>query len=187
MTDVSTTDLSNEMTDLESWRNVTQGRVVVIKLSAQGQRRHEMVGPDRTFHLTPRERRINQELAANEDLDVFLNGTLQPVRLTDSPDAPELLDNPNHLTDAEARGLFRKDMPTFAERVHAIKNPSALQRLVDLAENDEKVKATVMQLRVLKARLELVQPAAISHVRADVASGEKEAPSGTGIKAVTPK
>lgn len=187
MTDVSTADLSNEMADLESWRNVTQGRVVVIKLSASGQRRHEMVGPDRTFHLTPRERRINQELAANEDLDVFLNGTLQPVRLTDSDDAEALQANPNHLTDAEARSLFRKDMPSFSERVNAIKNPSALQRLVDLAETDEKVKATVMQLRVLKGRLEAVQPAAITHVRPEVASGERPEPTGSGIRAVTPR
>jgi hypothetical protein len=169
-----------DLDEIETWKNVTRGRVVLWRLGALGQKRSEMIGADKLFHITPRERRMNQEAAANEDLDVFLNGTLQPVRLIEtSDDFKQLTANPNLLGDDEqVSRLFRAGPDVFAARLAEIKNPSALERLLQLANQDE-TGATVAQLRMIQARLDQVQPPINS-----VHMGGEERPA---IKPVTPK
>lgn len=175
---------------LETWRNVTKGRVVVRKVGALGQIRHEMIGPGKTFHLTPQERRMNQEVAANEDLDFFMNGILQPISLSDSEDAEFLKNNPNLLGDDEQiRRLFKANDDTFAERLAEIKNASALERLKEIAYQDE-TRAALPQIRMIEARLSQVAPA-IENVHPDTAPNTAD-PSNSrggekGIKAVTPR
>ncbi len=150
--------LSNSDEDLETWKNATPGRVVVQRLSALGDRRHDMVGAGRMFHLTPRERRVNQELAANSDLDVFMNGTLQPIRLIeDDPDSQAVAGNPNHLNESEAENLFKAQYKVFDARLTEITNPSALQYLLSLTQRDE-IHATVRQVERITARLNEVNP-----------------------------
>lgn len=169
--------------EIETWQNVTKGRVVLQRLGALGQKRAEMIGAERTFHITPRERRMNQEAAANEDLDVFLNGTLQPIRLLEgSEDYAQLTANPNLLgDDQQIRRLFKAGPDVFATRLAEIKNVSALERLHVLAMQDE-TGATVAQLRMVEARIEQVQPA-INSVHPETAGG----PERPLIKPVTPK
>lgn len=183
MTNFTTAQIVEPDADqIETWQNVTKGRVVLQRLGALGQKRPEMIGADKVFHITPVERRMNQEAAANEDLDVFLNGTLQPLHLLeDSEDYKTLTANPNLLgDDDQIRRLFKANNDVFAARLAEIKNPSALERLLVLAQQDE-TGATVAQLRMIEARNQQVTPK-IDSIHPDAPDGERNA-----IKAVTPR
>lgn len=173
---------------LETWQNATRGRVVLRRLGALGQVRYEMIGSGKTFHITPQERRMNQEVAANEDLDFFLNGTLQPINLADTDDAEILKNNPNLLGDEEQiRRLFRASQDVFAERLATIKNASALERLKEIAYQDETA-ATLAQVRMIEARLEQVNPE-IENVHpgaAETQAVDTRTTADRKIKAVTP-
>lgn len=173
--------LSNRDEDLETWKNSTKGRVVVQRLSALGERRHDMIGAGRMFHLTPRERRVNQELAANSDMDVFMNGTLQPVRLIeDDPDSQAVTGNPNHLNESEAEALFKTQYKVFATRLASISNPSALEYLLSLTQREE-IHATVRQVERITARLSEVNPDTMG------SASENGRPSEVAGRAVTPR
>lgn len=133
---------------------------------------------------------MNQEVAANEDLDWFLNGTLQPINLADTEDADFLKDNPNLLGDEEQiRRLFKASADVFAERLAIIKNSTALERLKEIAYQDE-TGATLAQVRMIESRLDQISPE-IENIH----PGEVEAGSVGGadrgqdrpIKAVTPR
>lgn len=171
---------------IETWQNVTRGRVVLNRLGELGQKRPDMIGAGKTFHITPRDRRINQEAAANPDLDVFLNGTLQPVHLPsdNGEDYSAITANPNLLgDDTQIKRLFKASDETFAERLAEIKNSTALERLKDLANQDE-TGARVAQLRMIEARLEQVAPE-ITNIHPETAGGDER--DRTQIKAVTPR
>ena len=171
---------------IETWQNVTRGRVVLNRLGELGQKRPDMIGAGKTFHITPRDRRINQEAAANPDLDVFLNGTLQPVHLPsdNGEDYSAITSNPNLLgDDAQIKRLFKATDDVFAERLGEIKNASALERLKDLANQDE-TGARVSQLRMIEARLTQIAPE-ITNIHADATGADPD--RGAQIKAVTPK
>lgn len=172
---------------LETWQNATRGRVVLRRVGALGQVRYEMIGSGKTFHITPQERRMNQEICANEDLDFFLNGTLQPINLADTDDAEILKNNPNLLGDDEQiRRLFKASADVFAERLASIKNATALERLKEISYQEE-TNATLNQVRMIEARLEQISPE-IDNVhpgitetsQPDVRAGDRP------IKAVTP-
>ena len=167
---------------LESWKNATAGRFVLTRMSTMGQRTYEMIGPNKTFAVTPAERRLNQELVASEELDAFKNGTLQPVRLPEGTE-PDLLQNPNHIAEDEVKGMFGLHWKTFEKRLQEITNPSTLETLLELARQDD-VNATVRQLEAIQARMKEVAPPLFDNVEV-VATG----PTNTGpvgIRPVTP-
>lgn len=175
---------------LELWRNSTRGRVSIKKFGPDGRTRSELIGAGKAFHLTPTERRHNQELAALPKLDVFSNGTCQPVRLIDEEfDTTALLNNPNHIPDDDARKVFKLSDGQFKERLDSVTNEAALHRLHDLA-NDRQTRATVWQLRAVEARLASVAPAP-DHIRPEAASAGSDRPAdATGSrspKAVSPR
>jgi hypothetical protein len=76
--------------------------VVINRLDHRGElTKHDIVDPGKKFNLTTEERRMNQELAARADMDVFSNGQLQPVRILDDvDDAREIASNPNLMSEA---------------------------------------------------------------------------------------
>lgn len=146
-----------ESDQLETWRNVTAGRFVLTRHSAlTNQRQYEMIGPGKTFHVTPTERRLNQELAADDELDSFLNGTLQPVRLLDGTEEG-LLNNPNHIADDDVAGMFKLHHKTFGARLQQITNTAILNRMLEVAREDD-VNATVRQVEAIQARIREVDP-----------------------------
>lgn len=176
---------------LEAWQNATKGRVVVHKYGVSGDRRTELVGPARIIQLTPKERRLNQELAWSEEADVFLNGTLQPVRLVEGDeDAAKLASHPNHLSDSDAKKLFKSNLDKFAERLGEITNPAAVERLLQLAE-DPTIGASFHQHKMVEDRLtKLLAPTQIEHVkgRAPARDGRPDVEIVDGqSRAVTPR
>lgn len=150
--------MTAEEQKLETWRNITRGRVVLQKYNSQGHLIDELIGGERQFHVTPAERRLNQERCANEELDPFANGTFAPVRLIDGEeDAKALADNPNVMSDSAMDDLFsaKGATPAFIERVNSISNPVTLNRMLAVANERD---ASVKQVDAIRARLEQVSP-----------------------------
>lgn len=167
-------------TDMETWENATKGRVWIKKFGADGRLRDEIVGSGRSIHLTDAERRINQEMAATEELDVFKNGILQPLRILDGTEAAkEIAENPNHLSDSDIKSLVRGHHKTLDARLKAIRNPSALQRLLEAAREED---ASISVLERIKARLSEVAPSLydeVTPIGGDARDG--------GLRPVTPR
>jgi hypothetical protein len=167
---------------LETWKNVTAGRFVLVRMSALGQRTHEMINAGRTFHLTPAERRVNQELVANDDQDPFMDGTLQPVRLLEGTEE-NIVKNPNHLSDEDVRTMFGLHWKTFEARVKEITNPSTLERLLQVARESE-TEATVRQVEAVQMQLREVAPPLFETVEVLSSGAPNTGPE--GIRPVTP-
>jgi hypothetical protein len=169
--------------DLESWKNVTLGPVFVRRLDHRGElNKVEEVPGGRTFHLTPEERRINSEQAADEDLDFFRNGQMQPVRLLDDSDeARELSSNPNLLSETDMRELVHVHAKTFEMRIKAIRNPTTLQRLMVIARDED---ATIKRVEMITARLSELSP---NMPAMTTSMGPRPAPRSSYGKPTTPR
>lgn len=137
----------------ESWQNSTRGTVALKRLDHRGElTRDELVSGGKTFHITPEERKINMEMAAGPELDVFRNGTLVPVRLIEgTEDARELAANPNLMSETDMRALVKTK--EIAARLGQITNASALERMLRIAEEED---AAVSIVRAIQGRLRAV-------------------------------
>lgn len=167
---------------METWTNTTAGRVFIRKIDARGTLAGELLGSGRSIHLSPQERRINQEMAATKELDVFSNGTLQPVRLLDGDeDYAEIASNPNHISESDIRSLVKGHHKTLDKRLRDIQNPSALQRMLALAHEED---ATVGTIEKIRARMQEIAPSLYEEVT-PVGGPVKDRDG--GLRAVTPR
>src|SRR5690606_6346077 len=140
----------------ETWENVTKGKIFVIKFDKRGNVKHEPVRPGGKIHVTPEERQVNQERAADESLDFFKNGKLVAVKLIDgTEDLQELASNPNTKSESDLRDMLKGHWKTFEKEVAEISNVITLRRLREIALEGD---ATVRQLGVIDARIEEVSP-----------------------------
>lgn len=140
----------------ETWRNATKGRVAVLKHNGRGVLDHELVSGGKTVLLTQAERIINQDMAATEELDVFKNGTMVPVRLLDTTeDAKEIASNPNLKSEQDLRDMFKLQWKKFETEVAEISNLTTLLRLKEIAQEGD---ATVRQVNVIESRIADVDP-----------------------------
>lgn len=149
----------------ETWKNESKGTVVIKRVGRTGELVDEIVTGGKTIHLTPSERRLNQESFAEEEYDCFKNGTLSPVKLIETAeDAAQFIGNPNHLGESEMSEFFkdRRAVKALEERVAQISNPIALEKLVEVAIAED---ASVRQLEIVKARLEEVAPSLYQEVQ----------------------
>jgi len=145
------------MPDFETWKNATKGVVYILKMDRMGNEVHESVPYERSVSIQKSERLMNQDRAASEDLDVFLNGTMVPVRLLDGDeDAKDIASNPNLMSESDMAALFKGHWKTFESKVGEIQNERTLMRLLDMASDD----ATVRQQKIIKDRLAVVAPSA---------------------------
>lgn len=137
---------------LELWKSTVPGIVAVNRLAEYGRKRVELIKGNRSFNITPQERRMNQNACALPELDPFTNGTLQPVSLIDDePDTPALRENPNVLDDKDIEKIFRVKGEAFADRIAKITNPSTLNRLAEMAR-EPRLNATIQQYEQIKGR-----------------------------------
>jgi hypothetical protein len=135
----------------ETWKNATQGTVYVLKSDRRGDLEHERVRSGGTILLTPDERAINQDKAANDGLDIFKNGIMVPVRLLDSTeDKAAIESNPNLKTEDELRAMFKLQWKKFEAEVSEISNVTTLNRLRQIAMEGD---ATVRQVNVIESRI----------------------------------
>jgi hypothetical protein len=170
-----------EAQQLEAWLNAGKSRVFINRYDAKGKIRQELIAPGKTFHLSTAERRLNQEMAANEKLDLFRNGMLQPVRLIEgTEDAQALTENPNLLQQGEEESIFKLHWRTFEKRIAEIDNITTLERILEAATGD----ATVRQINQIKARLLELTPAPEEMIRPDAGTGP--VPGMPTVRPVTP-
>lgn len=147
-----------EEEDKETWQNVQLGQVVLKQYMQTGVLGDVAIPGGRNFYISEKERRINQEMAATKDLDMFSNGTLVPIRLIEgSEDAEQLKDNPNILGETEMRELFGEHWKKFDDRLSKMSNSPALQRLLEMAKDPE-TGATVRQAEQIQARIAELNP-----------------------------
>jgi hypothetical protein len=181
--------------ELETWRNASNGKAWVWVHNQIGERQDRQVPAGGKVQLTSVDRQLNQEMAADDSLDLFKNGILVPIRLVeDAEDFADIEDNPNHITEEEVLALFDAPWKTFDKQINEITNRATIERMVSLAEGNEVdaegeslVDATMRQVKVLRAReADLVGPA---DRRADEDAGNVQnvnTPDGAAINAVTP-
>lgn len=171
------------MAERETWRNSTKGKHAVLKFDRWGNEVHEMVRPGQAVSLSPEERSLNMDRAADESLDVFKNGTFVPVRLLDgTEDAAEIASNPNLKSEGELEALFDLHWKKFEKEVSEITNANALVRLYELAEERD---ATVKQVKVIETAIKTVDPTYIFGDAADTIESFGEARE--GVKPITPR
>lgn len=137
----------------ETWKNQGAGNVVVKKRGEYGVEKDEMVRGGKTLHISEADRRMNQERAAAESLDVFTNGMLAPLKVGDS--AAEFAENSNLLTEDEMRTLVRGHAKTFAKKLGEISNPIVVERLLQIAKEED---STIGRVESIQARLDEVDP-----------------------------
>lgn len=166
--------------DFETWKNSTAGRVVLKKFNQRGELSDEMMSGGKVFHIKPQERRINQEMAATPELDMFSNGQLTPVRLIETEeDAKEIASNPNLLSESDMKDLYKGHWKTFESKVAEISNINTLERLLEIGSE---VDAKVRQIDVIKARVEELNP--VEHTEINHAGSVDER---TGLRPVSPR
>lgn len=137
---------------VEVWRNCTPGMTFITRLGEYGKRETELVYGERTFSLTPAERRLNQNSYATRELDLFTNGTFQPVSLIDGePDTPRLLQNPNTLTDEDIQNVLAIRGEAFIQRIAEISSEAVLARVLEMAR-EPRYEATLAQYEAIKLR-----------------------------------
>ena len=172
--------------ELEMWENASNSQIFIQKFNTQGQIVHELVSGRRRVHISPAERRMNQEVAADDELDMFKNGTLVPVRLVDAEaDTPELQANVNAMSDTAMKAMFRSQIKTFTAKVNEIGNPIALRRLLEIANE---LDASIKQVEVINARLSQLSPDVTeTSIMSGGAAATRAPASDRAPRGVTPK
>lgn len=181
--------MTDTKVEQETWQNVTEGTVVLKRTDHRGEMtKEEVIIGGRNFHITSNERRLNQEMAADEGLDVFRNGTLHPLRLMDdTEEAREIAANPNLMSESDMKEMVRVHPKTFEKQLSSIANATTLQRLLAMAHSED---ASIKRVEAIEARLAVVAPTAAYEVRvagappAPPATGDSSAP---GMRPVTPR
>jgi hypothetical protein len=172
-----------EKKELETWENVTRGKVSILKYDQLGKEYTQLVAGGRKFSLTREERVLNQDRAANEELDIFQNGTLNVVRLLDGDeDGAMFANNPNMMAESDINELFKvKSVKAFEAKLGEVTNLNTLERIREVADGLDNV--TVRQIAAIEDRIEAVTPRPeIPGMGKRALSDDVEVP-----KAVTPK
>lgn len=142
----------------ETWQNATKGRVAVVQHDPKGGFRQTLVKGGGTIAISTEERVLNNDMAANEKLDVFKNGTMVPVRLIDgTEDLASIQSNPNLKSEGDLRDMFALQWKKFESEVGQIDNVTTLYRMREIAQEGD---ATVRQVNVIEARLADIDPRA---------------------------
>lgn len=173
-------------TDVETWENTSRGRVQIRRFNDLGRERVELISGGRKFHLTPRDRRLNQEMCADPSMDMFTNGLLRPVRLIEGDEeAEKFISNPNHLSENEMTDLIHLHYKKFDEKLSEITNTLTVERILEIAEREE-TGATVRTVKKLQERMAELDPSQVE-IREPIDAGGNEARAGAGMRPVTLK
>lgn len=169
----------------EIWENASLGIVVLKKLDTLGKPTEERLIGGRSVHITPLERRYNQELAIDDSLDVFKNGTLRAVRLIDQEeDSAVLMANVNAMSETDMASTFTLGIRAFTAKVAEIKNPIMLRRMLVLAGE---IDATIKQVEAIQKRLDDLSPEARNTQLIGGSLGTQAPRTEGALRAVTPR
>lgn len=145
------------MSEKEIWASNIKGNIFLKTFDNAGKLTDTVIRSGKKIALSTEERKINQEMAASKDLDLFMNGMLTPVVILESAeDYAEIASNPNLISEGEMQDLLKVKGRAFTSRIKEITNLSTLQRLAELAELDGTI--TVTQLRSINDRIADLSP-----------------------------
>lgn len=119
--------------ELEVWKNVAKGMRWYTRFNAQGLEADHRVLGGRTFTITPFERQINQEKAANAELDHFRNGTFVLVRASEGTNKDEIL-SPAAKSASELEEMAQRILadPEDLEKIlEELSSPVSIDRLLE--------------------------------------------------------
>ena len=159
------------MSEYETWKNVTQGTVMLQVLQPNGSIQHRAIAGGLKAQIKKDDRHRNEAEVAKEEWDPFLNGTLvqvQHIMETDSDVDRALQPNPNHLTEDDIAGILGiSNGNTFNKRIRDIDSVVVLTRLHTLASDDDEVpEARVTKITERLAELGEVVPTKVTTVAA---------------------
>jgi hypothetical protein len=158
------------MSDAEVWKNVSKGTTWIRRYD-RGVPIDEIVHPGGVVKITPEDRQFQMSQAANQELDIFQNGIMQPVKLIeDHEDTASIRSNPNMLGEGEISDLFDLHWKRFESQVSSITNIALLARVLEYAM--EAPNTTVKQMNVIKDRINEIDPSLL------VESGQVAKPLG---------
>lgn len=139
--------------EVEVWQNVSLGSKWYKCFDVRGQVTSKVVRGGKTFTLTPLERQMNQESAANPKQSLFLNGTFVLRQKAEATDLSEL-ESPEALTDSQIDDIVRDvtmgDVD-ITEQVQAMESEVTLSRLFERLVLEDARKSVV---DMVKARLD---------------------------------
>lgn len=139
----------------ETWKNITKSRIGYLTLDKHEDPVRKQVRGGKLVEVTPRERVYNSDRAATEELDIFNNGWLIPVKLLDGDESSkEVASNPNLLSESELRDFFKLQWRAFEKKVNGVENLGILRRLETLANEDDSINVTVKQNTVIQDRIQ---------------------------------
>lgn len=138
----------------ERWRNVTRGKLAILRFGEFGRRISDLISPGAQFSVTADERRLNQQSVRHEKHDIFTNGQTELIEglNPEDPDYEKLIVNPNLVQTEDIGRIFRLKGERFRERVATITSTHALRRLMEMCE-DPKANVEYLQWRMLQDRL----------------------------------
>lgn len=149
---------SDEVHGQETWKGATKSTVVLKKFDTRGNLIDVPVRGNKTVHLSPEERAVNEELVADEKYNPFRNGLLTPVVMLEGneEEAEEFASTPATRADSELLEVFDYNWKAYDKFLDETDNEILLNRLLDLAkQNDDKV--TNRQLQRLEDRVAQVR------------------------------
>jgi hypothetical protein len=168
--------MSEEVNLVEIWKNTTNGMRWCKQHDKAGAEGTKIVQGQRTFSITPLDRQLNQDIAANAELDLFRNGTFVLVRAADDTDEDEI-QSPDSVTEGEIAALSMEVTaePALVDKLlKGINSPVALSRILEQFVVDDVPKEVIEYVKMKKAKFDpSVTPSA---VRTVVAQAEPDAP-----------
>jgi hypothetical protein len=144
--------------DKEIWQNPTLGTKYVKMYDHENRLVNVAIRSGKRQAITPKERQINQDLAATPELDMFNNGGLVPVTLVESAaDYDQIKGNPNHVGESDIKEMFKLDAPEMSDKLSGITNVATLKRIAEIAA-ETSTNATTNQIRAVSDRIAEVKP-----------------------------
>jgi hypothetical protein len=171
---IMATPARKKSSDLEAWENVSRSRYALQRINSRGDITTDLIGGQRTFHLSPEERYMNSELASSPKVDPFKNGRFAPVRLLETTeDAEEIASNPNLMGESEIKALVTGKVEPLRARLSQIEQPVVVERMLQVAEAED---ARMTSVKAIEDRLAQLSPQ--THVEVQVAGDRSAAPGG---------
>jgi hypothetical protein len=140
-------EIEKKVVETETWRNVSNGTVIVIKTDKFGEINRVDVRSGALLQITAEDRELNNEETYIPENSVFRNGALAPVRIPDSSDAEEIKSNPNIKSEKDLKEMLEVHHSTFKKNVEEIDNLNLLIRLYELAIREDVSNSKIQALR----------------------------------------
>ena len=144
---------------VEVWKNSAAGMRWIKVLDRQGREIGKTIQGGRTFTISTFDRQVNQDAAAESDLDLFRNGTFVLVKASTETNEDEI-ESSDSLTDAELATMVHEILAkslTAEQAIFKITSPVTLGRLLEALVVEDASKSAI---DTVKAKKQSIEPGA---------------------------